>query len=195
MRGIVELILASTSKYRRQLLARLGVPFRSVAPLVDEETLKDETLPARELAEKLAAAKAISVSGVEPQATIIGSDQVAACDGRLLGKPGSFAAAVEQLVAMSGREHELITAVCIWHPARIVRFTDVTTLRMRRLSREEIERYVAADQPLDCAGSYKLEERGIALFDSIRSADHSAITGLPLIAVTSVLRELGFAIP
>ncbi|MFO0903580.1 MAG: nucleoside triphosphate pyrophosphatase [Pirellulales bacterium] len=187
----LDLLLASTSPYRRALLARLGLPFRVRAPLCDEESLKAAALSPRELAEHLAFAKADSLAWQEPQATIIGSDQLATFDGRILGKPGSFDAAVEQLLSMSGRPHQLITAFVVLHQAVARRHTDVATLQMRRLTRAEIERYVAADQPFDCAGAYKLEERGITLFERIESADHSAITGLPLIALTTTLRELG----
>ena len=190
-----DLVLASTSKYRRELLARLGLAFRAVAPHVDENALKDVSLPPQDLAEMLAEAKAVSLTASEPGATILGSDQVAACDGRILGKPGNAPAAAAQLGFLSGRRHQLITAICLWHRGRILRHTDVTMMTMRSLDPAEIARYLAVDQPYDCAGSYKLESRGITLFSSIESDDHTAIVGLPLIAVTSLLRSLGFAIP
>ena len=191
----MDLVLASTSPYRRELLGRLGVPFRCRAPLVDEEALKRDDLEPRALAEYLARAKATSLGAEEPQATLVGGDQLVAIDGRVLGKPGSIEGAVEQLLALAGRAHELITALAVWHGGRVVVHTDVTTLWLRPLARAEIERYVAADRPLDCAGSYKLEARGITLFERIDSRDHSAITGVPLIALTSILRDLGYRIP
>ena len=191
----MELILASTSPYRRALLERLGVPFRCVAPRVDEEALKDDALAPGELARLLARAKAASMAGEVPDAVVIGSDQLVALDGRVHGKPGTVENAVEQLLAMAGRPHELVTAMAVWHRGKVVEHTDVTTLWMRPLTRAEAERYVAADRPLDCAGAYKLEARGIALFERIESGDHTAITGLPLIALTTILRDLGFAIP
>ncbi len=190
-----DLVLASTSPYRRALLARLGVPFRWRAPLVDEEARKDPSLPPRSLAARLARAKAESLSDSEPGAVVIGGDQLVAFDGRLFGKPGDARGAVDQLLALSGRSHELLTAVAVRHPGGVEEHLDVTTLRMRDLSRAEVERYVAADRPFDCAGSYKLEERGVCLFDRIDSADHTAVTGLPLIAVTTILKGLNFAIP
>ena len=190
-----DLVLASTSPYRRSLLKRLGVPFHCVAPRVDEEALKDPSLPPRALAMLLARAKAESLSTSQPGAVILGSDQLVAFQGLVFGKPGDAGRAVEQLMAMAGHTHELITAVAVRHPAGLVEHTDVTTLWMRPLGRDEVERYVAADRPFDCAGSYKLEERGIALFERIESADHTAITGLPLIAVTTILRGLGFGVP
>lgn len=190
-----ELVLASTSPYRRALLERLGVAFRWRAPLVDEEALKDATLAPRVLAEQLAVAKARSLSPVEPHALILGGDQLVAFEGRIHGKPGDATRAVEQLLAMTGRPHELITSIALCQGEQVEVYTDVTTLWMRRLTRLELERYVAADQPIDCAGAYKLEERGIALFERIKSDDHTAITGLPLIALTTLLRRHGFVIP
>jgi septum formation protein len=194
-----DLVLASTSRYRRQLLERLGVPFRALAPACDEEALKDPRLTPRALAESLALAKARSLEAGLPGAAIIGSDQVAAVEEAggwsMLGKPGSAARAGDQLMRLSGREHVLITAMVLLHDGHVHAHTDVTTLAMRPLDRAAIDRYVAADQPLDCAGSYKLEARGVALFARIASADHTAITGLPLIALTRILAGIGFVIP
>jgi septum formation protein len=190
-----DLILASTSIYRRALLERLGVPFRWRAPLCDEEFLKAEEIDPRSLAERLAYAKAVSLRVAEPDATIIGCDQVVSFQGQVFGKPGSTEGAIEQLSAMAGRAHELITALVVVEGERSFSHTDVTRLHMRRLAHGAIERYVAADQPLDCAGAYKLESRGIALFEKIESADHTAVTGLPLIALVTMLRDLGYEIP
>jgi septum formation protein len=194
-RADADLVLASTSPYRRVLLTRLGVPFRCVAPRFDERSVAADGIQPVALAETLAVGKAASVLAIEPAATIVGSDQLVSFEGRVFGKPGSPERAVEQLQAMSGRTHELVTAFVVLRGERVFRHTDVTRLTMRDLGRAELERYVAADLPVDCAGSYKLEERGIALFDRIESADHTAITGLPLIALASILRELGFPIP
>lgn len=190
------LILASTSRYRRALLERLGVPFATEAPRCDEEALKQPGMAPRELAEFLAEAKAASVADAFPEAVVIGSDQLVEHDGEVLGKPHTSPAAVAQLERLSGRSHRLITALVVAAPGGVRRrHTDVTTLAMRALDRAALRRYVDADQPLDCAGAYKLECRGIALFGRIDSADHSAITGLPLIALTGMLHELGYAIP
>jgi septum formation protein len=155
---------------------------------------EDQSDPSN-LAARLALAKASSLLEAEPRAAIIGCDQVVSCGGRVLGKPMTATRAVEQLAAMAGRSHQLITVLAVIAEGRTYHHTDVTTLWLRPLPRDAIERYVAADQPLDCAGSYKLESRGIALFEKIESSDHTAITGLPLIALVSILRELGFAIP
>lgn len=193
------LILASTSRYRRALLERLGVPFTAVAPACDEDALKDPRLAPQALAEFLAEAKAASIAEQQPQAVVIGSDQLAAVevDGRwtILGKPGTAAKAVDQLALLSGRTHVLITAMVVARGPERWRHTDITRLTMRGLDRLAVERYVAADQPLDCAGAYKLECRGITLFDAIDSADASAITGLPLLTLTRILAGLGYAIP
>ncbi len=190
-----ELVLASTSVYRRALLERLGVPFRCRAPLCDEEVFKSREIDPRSLAKTLAHAKASSLAVAEPGATLIGCDQVVSFQSQVFGKPGSVARAVDQLSAMAGQAHELITALVVVAGERVFKHTDVTRLQMRRLSRGAIERYVAADQPLDCAGAYKLESRGIVLFERIESDDHTAVTGLPLIALVTILRELGYEIP
>lgn len=190
-----DLILASTSVYRRDLLARLGIPFRCEAPRFDESELSRDGKTPRAVAEALAEGKAASIAVLEPCATIIGCDQLVALQGRILGKPGSLEQAVEQLVTMAGRTHELITALVVMRADRSLRHTDVTRMRMRALTRSEIDRYVIHDRPLDCAGSYKLEQRGIVLFESIESEDQSAITGLPLIRLTGILRTLGYAVP
>lgn len=193
------LILASTSPYRRSLLERLGVPFHCVAPRVDEVHYKRLGLPPRNLAEVLAEAKARSVAeacataGGEPP-LVIGCDQVASLGRQILGKPGSTQGAVEQLMALAGKQHELITSVALVRGERLALHTDVALLTMRQLTPQEIARYVEADRPLDCAGSFKIESRGIALFEEIRAADHSAITGLPLMALTTLLREFGLAV-
>ncbi len=192
---MLDLLLASTSRYRRELLERLGVPFRCRPPDVDEQPFKQLGLAPRALAERLAREKAVSLADAEPAATIIGSDQVAAIDDERLGKPGSAARAVEQLAKLAGRQHTLITAVAIWHRGQLCEHTEVARLTMRPLTRAELARYVEADAPLDCAGSYKLEQRGISLFSAIQCGDHSAITGLPLIALAGYLRQLGYAIP
>lgn len=189
------LILASTSPYRRALLDRLGVPFTARAPACDEEALKDPALAPQALAEALAEAKARSIADQEPQAVVIGSDQVCEVEGRILGKPGTAERAVDQLLALQGREHRLVTAMTVIAPGVVHSHTDVTRLRMRPLDRDALERYVARDQPLDCAGAYKLEAAGISLFERIASEDASAITGLPLLALTRILAGFGFRLP
>ena len=191
------LILASTSVYRRALLDRIGIPYRAVAPAMDEVMHKRELGAAapEELARALATAKARSLHAAYPDATIIGSDQVVVREGRLFEKPGDRERAIRQLEALSGHTHEILTALTVRHGDRNFEHLDRTRLRMRVLERAEIERYVDADQPFDCAGSYKLEAKGITLFEAIESADQTAIVVLPLIALVSILRPLGFTIP
>lgn len=191
-----DLILASTSRYRKELLARLALPFACEAPGVDEDAVKaDASHSPRQVAEILAERKARAVAERHPGAVVIGSDQLAQLDGQVLGKPGSVAGAQQQLARLAGRVHELVTAVCIVHPGGVERLTDIARLRMRALDAAAIARYVAADRPLDCAGAYKLECLGIALFEQVECTDHTAITGLPLIWTGSVLARLGFAVP
>lgn len=190
--GSPELILASTSVYRRQLLERLHLRFRVCSPGTDESALPDES-PA-ELARRLALAKAGAVAASEPEAVIIGSDQTATLDGRgVIGKPGTLARAREQLRAASGRLLTFHTALAVVCPAR--QFSQVavvdTQVRFRELSDAAIERYLALEPALDCAGSAKAEGLGIALMSSFESADPTAIVGLPLIALNRMLREAG----
>lgn len=193
----MELILASTSPYRRSLVERLGLPFRCVDPRIDEDALKAEMAGAtpRELAASLARAKAEAVAASEPHAAVIGGDQLICFDGAILGKPGTEERAIQQLRAMSGRSHELITAIHVLHEGHSNAHQDVARLTIRPLTLLEIGRYVATDWPLDCAGSYKLESLGITLFESIESEDQTAIIGVPLMALTTILRNLGFDLP
>jgi len=178
-----------------ELLERLGVPFQCVAPTCDEEQFKALGLEPAELAERLAREKAISVAKHHPAATIVASDQLLLFESTILGKPGSRVEAIAQLTRLGGQPHELLTAVALFQGDTWAHFLDRTRLVMRPLKADEIERYVDADQPFDCAGSYKIEARGIALFDRIETEDFTAITGLPLIRLSHHLRKLGFAIP
>lgn len=188
------LILASTSIYRRELLARLRLPFDTVRPDTDESALPREGPNA--LAQRLAEAKAAAVAALHPQAWVIGSDQVAELDGQALGKPGGREAAVAQLAAMSGRTMQFHTAVCLSRVGHSSRGAfDTTTVRFREFDADEIGRYVDAEQPYDCAGSFKCEGLGIVLFDAIESRDPTALVGLPLIATARLLRSAGFALP
>lgn len=191
----LPLVLASTSSYRRALLARLGVPFTWLAPGVDEAAAKATASAPDALASLLARAKAAAVARGQPDAVVIGSDQVVAVDGLVLDKPGDRERAIAQLQRLRGRSHRLITAVAIAHPGGWCEFVCDAVLHMRPLDDQEILRYVDRDQPFDCAGSYKLEQLGIALFDAIATADHTTITGLPLRQLAQALRSLGFAIP
>ncbi|AJC45652.1 Maf family nucleotide pyrophosphatase [Xanthomonas sacchari] len=187
------LILASTSVYRRELLQRLRLPFDCARPQVDETPLPGETPLA--LAQRLAAAKAAAVAATAGQAWVIGSDQVAELDGHPLGKPGDVAAARAQLAAMSGRSVHFHTAVCLQQGTRTLQACDLTEVRFRDLQADAIARYIDAERPLDCAGSFKCEGLGISLFRAIHSQDPTALIGLPLIALSELLREAGYVLP
>ncbi|QDH70523.1 Maf family protein [Marilutibacter alkalisoli] len=188
------LILASTSLYRRELLARLRLPFETARPETDESPLSGESPGA--LARRLAVAKAQAVAAVHPAAWVIGSDQVAELDGQPLGKPGGREAAIAQLSAMSGRAMQFHTGVCLVRADTDAHVAvDVTTVRLRKLSGAEIARYVDAEQPFDCAGSFKCEGLGICLFEAVESRDPTALVGLPLIETARLLREAGYTLP
>lgn len=189
----MPLILASTSRYRRELLERLRLPFHVSRPEVDETPAPGETPPA--LAQRLARAKAAAISALHPEAWVIGSDQVAALDTQPLGKPGTRENALAQLGSMSGRKIRFHTALCLMRGDVCLEAMDITTVRFRVLQADEIERYVDAEQPLDCAGSFKSEGLGITLFEAIDSQDPTALVGLPLIPLARMLREAGFPLP
>lgn len=189
----MPLILASTSRYRRELLERLGLPFHVARPDVDESALADEC--ADMLAQRLARAKARVIAAQHPEAWTIGSDQVATLAGLALGKPGTRERAIAQLRAMSGRKVEFHTAVCVMRGDTCLEAIDMTLVTFRTLQDDEIHRYVDSEQPFDCAGSFKCEGLGICLFGAIESRDPTALVGLPLIALSGMLRQVGFALP
>ena len=185
------LILGSTSRYRRELLERLRLPFEVHAPDVDETPRPGEAPAA--LAQRLALAKAHAVAAAHPDAIVIGSDQVADLDGLPIGKPGTHERAVEQLHAMRGRSIVFQTAVAVVRVSTGYVGTALApvTVRFRQLSDEEIEHYLRTEQPYDCAGSAKCDTLGIALLDAIESDDPTALVGLPLIRTCALLRAAG----
>lgn len=190
-----RLILGSTSRYRRELLQRLRLPFDVVGPDVDETPQAQETPHA--LATRLALAKARAVAAQHPQAVVIGSDQVADLDGEPLGKPGTHERAVAQLRRMRGRTVVFQTAVAVVCQATGFEQVELAPVRVlfRALSDAEIERYLQAEQPYDCAGSAKSEGLGIALLARIDNDDPSALVGLPLIRTCALLRAAGVTVP
>ena len=191
------LILASTSRYRKELLGRLGLTFSCLAPGVDETAHPGEA--PLDLVARLARAKASAVSAQQPNAWVIGSDQIAALDRDQapLGKPATTARCQEQLRSCSGRTVEFLTAVAVMRQENnaLIEFIDTTRVLFRVLDPSTIERYVAKEQPLDCAGAFKSEGLGISLCESIESADPSALIGLPLIRLSAALRTAGFDVP
>lgn len=190
------LVLASASKYRRAQLEQLGLSFDAEASGVDEDAEKALVVDPARLALTLARAKAEAVAARRPEGTVIlGGDQLVAFDGEILGKPGDAAGALAQLGRMAGRTHELLTAICVVGPAGLETHLDRTELTLRALDEAALRRYVALDEPFDCAGSYKIERGGIALFERIRTEDPSAITGLPLMALSQILTRFGIHVP
>lgn len=186
-----RLVLASTSPYRRELLARLRLPFEAVAPGVDEAALPGEA--PLETARRLALRKASAVAARDAEAVVIGSDQVAELDGQALGKPGRHDRAVQQLRAMRGRNVRFHTAVAVVCAASGFEQHALVSVRVRfrLLTDAEIEHYLRLEQPYDCAGSAKCETLGIALVEAIESDDPTALVGLPLIRTSELLRAAG----
>lgn len=190
-----EIVLASSSSYRKALIGRLGLVCTTIAPDIDESALPGESPVAT--ATRLAQAKARKVATNKPEALIIGSDQVALLDNAVLGKPGTHASAVRQLRLMSGKTTVFHTAICLYDAASDeMQCANVpTTVQMRELSDETIERYLRQDQPYDCAGSAKIESLGIALVEKVESDDPTALIGLPLITLVSMLKRAGITLP
>lgn len=188
------LILASGSRYRADMLRRLGVPFEVVPADIDESPIAGEA--PRALAERLALEKAQRVASAHPGHAVIGADQVAAlAGGEVLGKPGSASAARDQLRAMSGQRVTWHSGLALVGAGDDRRTSIDTVLELRALSADEIDRYIEIDQPLDCAGSMRSESLGITLVEAMRSDDPTALIGMPLIAIARWLRELGYPLP
>jgi septum formation protein len=189
------LILASSSPYRKTLLARLGLPFDVCSPAIDETHRPDE--PPAELAARLAREKAASIARRFPQAVVIGSDQVAVHRDRIIGKPVTAERARLQLERFSGESVEFLTAISVQCQESGLRYeaTVSTEVAFRPLNGAEIQRYVDLDQPTDCAGAFKSEAAGPTLLRAMQSSDPTAIIGLPLIAVAAALRQAGYTLP
>lgn len=190
-----KIVLASTSVYRRELLERLQLPFETARPDVDETPLPDETPPAT--ANRLAAEKARAVAHAWPDALIIGSDQVAHRGNHVFGKPGTVERAVAQLSRMSGQTVVFHTALAVLdsRSGKLISDSVPTQVRFRNLTSAEIKRYIDKEMPLDCAGSAKSEGLGITLLDALSGDDPTALIGLPLIALSRILREHGLELP
>ena len=190
-----QLILASTSRYRKTLLEKLGLPFECAAPEVDESPLPGESAEA--LVARLAYAKANAIANQRDQGLIIGSDQVCVCDGQILGKPGTVEKAVAQLMAARGRSITFYTGLCVLDVAsgKAEQLVEPFTVHFRTLDETAIRRYVAAEMPLDCAGSFKCEGMGIVLFKGLEGRDPNSLIGLPLIGLIELLERHGLALP
>lgn len=192
---VPQLVLGSTSPFRRALLEKLGLPFDTAAPDVDESPLPGETPEA--LVRRLSEAKARAVADDHPRALIIGSDQVACIDGRILGKPGNRENAIEQLLSAAGKAVTFHTGLCLYNAAadRARTICEPFRVHFRPLEREQIGRYVDAEQPFNCAGSFKSEGYGITLFEKLEGDDPNSLIGLPLIRLVQLLGEEGVALP
>lgn len=184
-----KVILASTSPYRKLLLERISLDVKCVAPLCDENVYKNKNIAPAELATKLSELKLDSIRDLYPNDIIIAGDQVAALGEEVLSKPGDVENAVLQLNKLSGNTHKLFTAITVAYKDRSETIVNETTLQMKELSEHQIRNYVNHDKPFDCAGSYKIESKGIALFNKIDSTDHTAIIGIPLMELSILLEQ------
>ena len=195
LKSAQPLILASTSLYRRELLGRLGVPFSTQAPNIDESRLPGEE-PAV-LVARLSLAKALKIAQNHPGTWVIGSDQAAVRDDAVLGKPGERNRCIEQLAESSGHRVRFLTGIALVNSAVPAPLSslDTTWVKFRTLDPASIERYVDRERPFDCAGGFKCEGLGISLFDSIETSDPTALVGLPLIALSRLLRDAGYRVP
>ena len=187
------LILASSSPYRQQLLQRLGVPFVAIAPNLDESPLPGET--PQNLTLRLAQAKAQAIASLHPNAWVIGSDQSADLNGHIIGKPGSHPAALAQLKQMQGQVVVFHTSLCLIAQGFCETIHVPTAVQFRNLPEQVLDQYLRLEQPYDCAGSAKSEGMGIILLEKIESEDPTALIGLPLIALTSLLLQAGIPLP
>ncbi|OLS62173.1 Maf family protein [Pseudomonas putida] len=192
---MLPLILASSSPYRRELLARLHLPFDCASPDIDERRLEDE--PAVDLVERLAREKALALADRHPAHLIIGSDQVAVLGEQILGKPHTFDKACEQLLAASGNHVTFLTGVALLNSATGECQVDCVpfSVHMRELDLARIERYLRIEQPYDCAGSFKCEGLGVSLFQSTHGCDATSLIGLPLIRLVDMLIKEGVSVP
>jgi MAF protein len=187
-----RLILASSSPYRRKLLQRLNIDFKSIASEIDETRLQNET--PQDLVERLSISKAQHIAEKYTNTWIIGSDQVALLDNQILGKPGNQSKAFEQLELCSGKEVIFITGVCLMNKAenKTLYENSKVKVKFRQLQDDEINNYITIDKPFNCAGSFKVESLGVALFESVKSDDPTSLEGLPLILLCQLLRQVGF---
>lgn len=191
----MPLILASTSRYRKALLEKLGLPFQCASPEVDETPIPGESAEA--LVRRLARAKAMAIAERHDHGLIIGSDQVCVCDGQILGKPGTVENAVAQLMRAQGKRVTFLTGLCVIDAAsgHAEQMVEPFAVHFRSLDEAAIRRYVEAERPLDCAGSFKCEGMGIVLFEAWEGRDPNALIGLPLIALIDLLGRHGLHLP
>lgn len=190
-----KLILASSSPYKKELLMRLGIDFDVADSEFDEDEYKKMGLTPLELTQILAKEKAMVLYRQYQEAVIIGADQVCYFEGKILGKTNSLEKSYEQLMSMQGKTHELFTSYFIKSSVKEVLRTNITKLTMKGLTSTQVKNYLRQDNPIDCAGSYKLELKGISLMEKIETTDHTAIVGLPILMIGNDLVEFGFSVP
>lgn len=192
-----KIVLGSTSKYRRDQLGTLGIPFESLKPMFDEDSVKHQIVAdlkhPHKIAQKLSYEKGASLAKAD--AITISGDQLIALEGDILGKPGTAEKAIEQLMRMQGKSHELVTACTVFDGLKAIEILNITHITLKPLSLAQITTYVNTDQPLDCAGSYKIEKHGIQLIESLKTDDFTAIQGLPLLSLAKVFNSLNISIP
>ena len=190
-----RILLASASRYRQSLLDRFLNDYETVSPDIDESAQESES--ASDLASRLAREKAETVSSQNPDALIIGADQLAVLDGVALGKPGDHQRALEQLLSTSGKMVRFLTAVCVLDPVtrKRLQHTDETMVRFRPYDRRLADTYLRHDEPYDCAGSFKIEGASFVLFESVSTDDPTALIGLPMIWLAGTLKDLGYLLP
>lgn len=190
-----QIVLASSSPYRRELLSRFNIPFDVQAPDMEETPLKDEN--PTEMVQRLSVAKADALRQFFPEALIIGSDQCVVLKGNIIGKPGSYEVAYKQLQAASGCHEKVLTGLCLLDAKTGVKWHDVVDydIIFRQLDADEINRYLQFEKPYDCAGSLKAEGLGITLLKCMRGNDPTALIGLPLIRLSEMLRAAGIKLP
>lgn len=193
---MMKIILASTSKYRAYLLAKTGLSFETQKPSLDEEKLKTDLLVKKmsplEIAEELSKQKGLSISKNNSDALVISGDQLVNFKGQIIGKPHTKENAVYQLTQMNNGTHDLITSTTITLGTKIYHDNNITRMKMKNLTINEIKSYIELDNPIDCAGSCKIESHGITLFEKIECTDFTAIEGLPMIWITNTLKGLGY---
>lgn len=195
----MKFILASTSVYRRQQIEKIGLIFDYLKPEIDEDVIKAKLLNEKQtplqIAERLSYAKGLSIADKlnrNDTWLVLSGDQVVSFNNQCLGKPNDLAGGMQQLMKLQGQAHELITSVSLFSNSGVENYTQITKLKMHSLSPDEVHNYLLKDEPYDCAGSYKIEQNGIALFESIKTDDFSAIQGLPMLWLTKKLREHGY---
>ncbi|MBL7665141.1 MAG: septum formation protein Maf [Bacteriovoracaceae bacterium] len=187
---MTKVILASSSVYRKMLLKKILPEFESISPEVDEEAVKKKIKNPKKLSQFLAREKALAIQKKFPDCIVIGSDQVVSLKNEILSKPGELNKAIKQISKLNGKYHQLYTSIYVCGPESTYEHTDVTKLKMKKLKTSQIVNYLNQDKPFDCAGSYKIEEKGITLFEKIECEDFNAITGLPLMALTKILEKM-----